>query len=59
MGDNAKEKTQVSAIPGLAMIGCLVTGVFALVNAYRTASDLSLIAAALAFGIVACISFAK
>ncbi|UCG47617.1 MAG: hypothetical protein JSU94_19290 [Phycisphaerales bacterium] len=59
MGDNAKEKTHVSAIPGLAMIGCLVTGVFALVNSYRTGSDLSLIAAALAVGIVACISFAK
>lgn len=59
MVDNDKGKMKLSAIPGLAVIGCLATGVLGLVNAYRNGSDLSLFAAAIAFGIVAYLSFGK
>ena len=46
-----------SAIPGLAIIGLLITGILGCVHAFIFASGLGLIAAALAFGFLFFVSF--
>ena len=46
-----------SAIPGLAIIGLLITGILGCVHAFIFASGLGLIAAALAFGFLFYVSF--
>ena len=65
----SESRTKVSAVPGLAMIGCLLTGVLGLIGGVLdligeartsgpgTAEPMYLIVAALAFGIVAYLSF--
>ena len=47
----------ISAIPGLAIIGLLITGVIGCVHAFLFASGIGLIAAAIAFGALFFVSF--
>jgi len=50
---------KTSIVPGLAIVGCLTTGVVGVVRCFRTetADPLYLMASALAFGILAYLSF--
>jgi hypothetical protein len=49
--------SRFSAMPGLAALGLVTTGVAGLVHALLTASALGLFAAALAFGVTFVVSF--
>ncbi len=64
MADDNKEKAKGGAAPDVAVFGCLATGVLAcigglvgLATQQIAGAGLCLIAAALAFGIVAYVSF--
>ncbi len=46
-----------SAIPGLAIIGLLITGILGCLHAFIFASGLGLVAAAIAFGFLFFVSF--
>ena len=59
MIDPKQNKLKFSAIPGLAVIGCLVTGVAGLIIAHRGGGGLCIIGSALAFGIVLYCCFTK
>lgn len=50
-------KAPTSAMPGLAAIGLIVTGIAAIGHAFLTGSPLSLFAAAVSFGLIFIISF--
>ena len=52
MIDQKQNKVKLSAIPGLAVIGCLVTGIAGLIIAFCGGGGLCIIGSALAFGIV-------
>ena len=51
-----KEK-RITALPGLAGIGLILTGIFGLISAFRGGGGLSLLASAFAFGIVFYVCF--
>jgi hypothetical protein len=66
MNEDKKDKSKVGAGPGLAIIGCLATGVLACAGgltgiAYHQLSGAGVcfMAAAVAFGIVAYVSFSE
>lgn len=52
-----QKPSKVSAVPGLAIIGLLITGVLGCVHAFLFASGIGLIAAAIAFGWLFYVSF--
>lgn len=56
MSEQGSEK-RMSAIPGMAVLGLMVTGVAGLVLAIPTGNGVSLLASAIAFGIVFFVSF--
>jgi len=49
--------SKISALPGLAAIGLLVTGVAGIHHAYASGSGVGLIAAAISFGVVLVVAF--
>ena len=57
MSDQIGKGRGLSAIPGLAALGLLVTGIAGLVHAFLGGDGLSLLASAVAFGIVFFVSF--
>ncbi len=58
MNDQIDKGRRLSAIPGLAALGLLLTGIAGLVHAFQDGGDgLSLLASAAAFGIVFYVSF--
>jgi hypothetical protein len=54
---NDPKASKISALPGLAAVGLLLTGVAGIHHAYASGSGLGLIAAALAFGVVLVVAF--
>ncbi|MCF7673785.1 MAG: hypothetical protein K9N23_04725 [Akkermansiaceae bacterium] len=50
---------KTSAIPGLAIIGLILTGIAGIVHAFLSGAAVSLLAAALAFGTLLYVSFRK
>jgi hypothetical protein len=66
MSEDYKDKDKAGTGPGLAVVGCLATGVLAciggltgIVNQQLPGAALCFIAAAFAFGIVAYVSFSR
>ncbi len=57
MSEQNDKGRRLSAVPGLAALGLLVTGIAGLVHAFQGGDGLSLLASALAFGIVFYVSF--
>ena len=47
-----EKKRKISAIPGFAVLGCMITGLLGLKHAFNTGDGLGIIGAALAFGVV-------
>jgi hypothetical protein len=52
-------KVADSAVPGLAILCLFATGVAGIIHAFLTGSGLSIMGSAIAFGVVAHISFKK
>jgi hypothetical protein len=48
---------KISALPGLAAVGLLLTGAAGIHHAYASGSGVGLIAAALAFGVILLVAF--
>ncbi len=57
MSDQIDKGRGLSAIPGLAALGLLMTGVAGIAHAFLGGDGLSLLASAVAFGIVFFVSF--
>ncbi len=57
MSDQVDKGRGLSMIPGLAALGLLVTGVAGIAHAFLGGDGLSLLASAVAFGIVFFVSF--
>lgn len=55
--EHGSKKQTVSTIPGFAIFACLVTGVAGLVHAFVSGNGLGIVGAAIAFGVVAYVSF--
>lgn len=55
--EQSSRNGKISAVPGLAILGCFATGIAALVHAFSAGSPLGLFAAAGAFGIVVYVCF--
>jgi hypothetical protein len=54
---NRKDNPRISAIPGLAIIGLLITGIGGWVHQIMYPGGIGLIAAAIAFGTLLYVSF--
>ena len=50
-------KESVTSLPGLALLGLLLTGVIGIWHTFDSGGALGLIAAAISFGVVAVVSF--
>ena len=58
MSDDPKTPAKISAIPGMAILGCFAVGVLGIVHAFNsTQAGLSLLASAVAFSVVVFVSF--
>jgi hypothetical protein len=57
MKDLNQNKPKPSALPGLAAIGLIITGIAGIHLAYDTSSPLGLIASALSFGCIVVVMF--
>jgi hypothetical protein len=54
---NDTKPSKISALPGLAAVGLLLTGAAGIHHAYASGSGVGLIAAALAFGVILVVAF--
>jgi hypothetical protein len=52
-----KESTRISAVPGLAILGCLITGVAGIAVSLRFGDGIAVVGSAIAFGTIAVVSF--
>ena len=57
MNDQKSNKERMTAVPGLAVLGLMITGIAGLFHAYGNGEGVSLVASALAFGIIFYVSF--
>jgi hypothetical protein len=54
---NDTNKSTTTAIPGLAILCLFATGVAGVIHAFLTENGMSIVGAALAFGVIAYVSF--
>lgn len=59
MPDNLDRKVKISAIPGIAAIGLIVTGIAGIFHAFGSGSVLGLFVSAVSFGLIYFVSFGK
>lgn len=57
MSDPEPTKPKISALPGLAAVGLVITGVAGIHHAYATGSGIGLIASAISFGCILVVMF--
>ena len=57
MSEPKQEKPKTTALPGLAAIGLVITGVAGIHHAYDTGSGVGLIASAISFGCILVVAF--
>jgi hypothetical protein len=57
MSDTKQQKTKSSALPGLAAVGLIITGIAGIHHAYYTGSGIGLIASAISFGCILIVMF--
>jgi hypothetical protein len=52
MNDSKQQKPKTTAIPGLAAMGLIITGIAGIHHAYANVSGVGLIASAISFGCI-------
>ncbi len=57
MNQQEPQNSKISALPGLAAVGLVITGIAGIHHAYATGSGIGLIASAISFGCILVVMF--